>query len=377
MTNVRLGSDQKKYWIYRYTFDQKRHDLSLGSFPEITLSDARVKAQKLRAKIINDINPALEKKARKEKVKSSPMPTVTFKKFAAEYIERMSPKWQNTKHALQWYSTLETYAFPVIGSMALKAIKTSHIQEILNPIWNQKCETASRVRGRIERVLSAAISSGLRTSSNPAQWKGHLENIFPQHNKIQEHHAALPYVELPAFMERLATTDRIAAIALQYTILNASRTGEVLFAERSEIIGATWTIPAKRMKAKREHQVPLCSKAIELIEKARASDPDSKYIFSIKGKPLSSMAMLMLARRIKSGITVHGFRSSFRDWVSEVTNHSPEVAEMALAHAIGNKVEAAYRRGKLLDRRRLLMQDWRDYCYMTAGHTGVEITPID
>jgi integrase len=151
----------------------------------------------------------------------------------------------------------------------------------------------------------------------------------------------------------------------------------VLFAERSEIIGATWTIPAKRMKAKREHQVPLCSKANELIEKARASDPDSKYIFSIKGKPLSSMAMLMLARRIKSGITVHGFRSSFRDWVSEETNHSPEVAEMALAHTIGNKVEAAYRRGKLLDRRRLLMQDWRDYCYMTAGHTGVEITPID
>lgn len=361
-----VRSDQKKYWIYRFTYCGKRYDMSLGSFPEITLVEARIKAQRLRVKALNGINPVDEKKIKRIRVKPS-LPTASFKKFAAEYIERMSPKWKNTKHALQWYSTLQTYAFPVIGSMALEAIKTSHIQEILNPIWNSKNETSNRVRGRIERILSAAITSGLRTSANPALWKGHLENIYPQHNKIQSHHAALPYVDLPAFMERLAITEGVAALALQYTILNASRTGEVLFAERSEVVGKIWTIPGKRMKAKREHQVPICSKAMELIEKAQALDPDSKYIFSIKGKPLSSMAMLMLVRRIQTGITVHGFRSTFRDWVSEETNHSPEVAEMALAHTIGNKVEAAYRRGKLLERRRLLMQDWQDYCFNAVG----------
>ena len=314
-----VRSDQKKYWIYRYTFEQKRHDISLGSFPEITLVDARIKAQKLRAKIINGINPAEEKKVKREKIKP-PVPTITFKKFAIEYIDRMQPKWTNAKHGAQWHSTLQTYAFPVIGSMSLEAIKTSDIQTILEPIWNTKNETADRVRGRIERILSAAVTSGLRTSSNPAMWRGHLENIFPQHNKIQEHHAALPFAALPAFMERLVITEGIVALALQYTILNASRTGEVLFAERLEIDGNVWTIPAKRMKAKREHQVPICSQVIELIEKAQALDPDSKYIFSIKGKPLSSMAMLMLVRRIQTGITVHGFRSAFRDWISEETN---------------------------------------------------------
>jgi integrase len=357
------SSDLKKYWVFRFTFNGKRQDMCLGSFPEITLAEARIRAQKLRVNLIHGINPAEEKKVKKARVKVPP-PKITFKKFALDYIETMSPRWKNAKHSLQWGATLETYAFKSLGGMGLEDIKTPHILTVLNPIWNSKHETARRVMGRIERILSAAITTGLRTSANPAIWRGHLENVLPQRNAIQEHHAALPYSDLPAFMDRLSSVEGIAALALQFTILNASRTGEVLYAERCEVIGDVWTIPASRMKAKREHQVPLCPKALELIAKAQALDPTSKYIFSKKGKPLSSMAMLMLVRRLKTGITTHGFRSSFRDFVSEVGfNHSPEVAEMALAHTIGNKVEAAYRRGKLLERRRLLMLDWQDYCF--------------
>jgi integrase len=189
-----------------------------------------------------------------------------------------------------------------------------------------------------------------------------LENLFPAHQDAQKHHEALPYDQLTDFMQTLKEIDGISALALQFTILNASRTGEVLLGLRSEVKGDIWTIPASRMKAKQEHQVPLCSRSLELLEIAKSLDPDSAYLFSNNGKPLSNMAMLMMARRLKTGLTVHGFRSTFRDWVSEETEHSPEVAEMALAHTISNKVEAAYRRGKLLDRRRVLMKDWETYC---------------
>lgn len=356
-----VKADLKKYWIYRYTINSKRYDISLGSFPEITLAVARTKAQNFRAMILNGINPKEERKRQRLSVKIK-KPSITFKKYALDYIDRMAPKWTNDKHSAQWEATLAKYAFPAIGSVSLDAITTQHIQKILDPIWSTKNETASRLRGRIERILSAAITSGLRTSSNPALWRSHLENLYPQHPQSLEHHAALSYKLLPAFMRDLAAIDGVAALALQFTILNASRTGEVLYATRNEINETVWSIPANRMKAKQEHQVPLCSQSLLLIEKAKKLDPDSPYLFSKKGKSLSGMAMLMLVRRHHPGITVHGFRSAFRDWVSEETNHSPEVAEMALAHTIGNKVEAAYRRGKLLERRRILMQDWQEYC---------------
>ncbi|CAN1483793.1 XerC Integrase [Burkholderiaceae bacterium] len=334
----------------------------LGSFPELPLADARVKAQQLRGMLLNGINPNEAKKAKREAVKALP-PKVTFKKFACEYIARMRPRWSNAKHAHQWTATLETYAFPVIGAMSMEQIRTSDILAILNPIWNKKTETARRLRGRLDRILASAISSEVRTGANPALWRGHLENILPQLNtNLQEHHAALPYAELPAFMERLSSVEGVAALALQFVILNASRTGEVLYAERSEVNGTVFTIPPARMKTRRQHQVPLCPKALELIAKAQRLDPDSKYLFSIKGKPLSSMAMLMLLRRLKKDFTVHGFRSSFRDWVSEETDHSPEVAEQSLAHSL-EKVQAAYRRGALLQRRRALMLDWQNYCF--------------
>jgi integrase len=257
--------------------------------------------------------------------------------------------------------------------MKLDDIETSDIQAVLMPIWLKIPETASRVRARIEKILSAAITHKHRLSSNPAVWKGHLENIFPAHQNSENHHEALHYEELTDFIKALNEIDGISALALQFTILNASRTSEVLLGLRSEVKGDIWTIPANRMKAKKEHLVPLCTRSLELLEIAQNLDPESEYLFSRNGKPLSNMSMLMITRRIKNGLTVHGFRSTFRDCVSEETEHSPEVAEMALAHSIGNKVEAAYRRGKLLERRRRLMKDWETYCLTGSWGNVVQL----
>lgn len=348
------------YWIFRYTINGKREALSFGAYPEIGLRMARQRATEARHKINQGVCPKNEKKPALDPIKESKSPT--FSDFSLSYIETMRPKWRCKKHADQWVSTIKTYAFPVLGDMRLEEIDTADIQAVLMPIWLQIPETAARVRGRLEKILSAAITHKYRTTSNPAVWKGHLENLFPAHQDAQKHHEALPYDQLTDFMQTLKEIDGISALALQFTILNASRTGEVLLGLRSEVKGEVWTIPASRMKAKQEHQVPLCSRSLELLEIAKSLDPDSVYLFSNNGKPLSNMAMLMMARRLKTGLTVHGFRSTFRDWVSEETEHSPEVAEMALAHTISNKVEAAYRRGKLLDRRRVLMKDWETYC---------------
>lgn len=348
------------YWIFRYTLNGKRVGVSLGAYPEIGLKAARQRAVEARHKVNQDICPALEKKMANSPIQEAKTPK--FADFALEYIETMRPKWRNQKHADQWVSTIKTYAIPIIGDMRLDEIDTPHIQEVLMPIWLKIPESSSRLRGRIEKILSAAITHKHRQGSNPAVWKGHLENLFPAHQKSFKHHEALPFDELPEFMNNLKEIDVISALALQFTILNASRTGEVLHGKRVELDGDIWTIPANRMKAKQEHQVPLCKRSLELLEIAQHLDPDSDYLFSNKGKSLSNMAMLMMVRRLKPNLTVHGFRSTFRDWVSEETEHSPEVAEMALAHTIGNKVEAAYRRGKLLERRRRLMQDWESFC---------------
>lgn len=350
----------QRYWIFRYTINGKREGVSVGAYPEISLKMARQRALEARLKVNQGICPAQAKKTALAPVKETKSPR--FSDFALEYIETMRPKWRNQKHADQWVSTVRTYAFPILGEMRLDEIDTRDIQNVLMPIWLKIPESASRLRGRIEKILSAAITHKHRQASNPAVWKGHLENLFPAHQESFKHHEALAYSELPDFMKTLKEAEGMSALALQFTILNASRTGEVLLGKRSEIEGDIWTIPANRMKAKQEHQVPLCKRSLELLEIAKRLNPVSEYLFSNKGKPLSNMSMLMMVRRIRVGLTVHGFRSTFRDWVSEETDHSPEVAEMALAHTIGNKVEAAYRRGKLLERRRRLMQDWESFC---------------
>ena len=350
----------RKYWNLRYTCAGKRKGFGLGTYPEVSLRQARIHAVEQRNLINKGGDPIKIKNATKATVLAQAKEK--FQDFALDYIGTMRPKWRNQKHGDQWVATITNYAFPVIGAMPLAEIDTQHVLNVLEPIWSIKTETAVRLRGRIERILSAAITRKLRPAVNPALWKGHLENLLPTPRATDKHHEALPYGEVPAFMARLRETDGISALALEFTILNASRTGEVLKARRSEVQGNVWTIPGNRMKAERQHQVPLCQRSMDLILIAQSQDSESQFIFSRGGKPLSSMAMLMMVRRMQPGLTVHGFRSSFRDWVSEETDHSPEVAEMALAHTIGNKVEQAYRRGNLLERRRHLMQDWESYC---------------
>lgn len=364
-----------KYWVLRYTYGANRHDLMLGSFPEISVADARKKAQEARYQLSQGINPIADRKAKKAALIAQTSSAITFEKFALEVIECKRIEWTNEKHAAQWEATLREYAFPVIGRKRLDSIDMEDILAILQPIWSTKTETASRLRGRLEWILAAATTRKLRTGMNPALWRGLLQTILPAPKKFQKvnHHKALPYRSLPAFMGRLREMEGMAALALEFLILNANRTSEVTNALRTEITGDIWTIPANRMKARTEHRVPLCKRSLEIIIIAKALDEDSDYLFSRKGKKLSNMAMAMMLRRMDIDVTVHGFRSTFRDWVSEETMHSPEVAEMALAHTISNKVEAAYRRGDLFERRRALLADWEAFCQSKTYNNVVDL----
>ena len=355
-----IKANRRKYWIFRFTFQGKRYNISLGGFPEIGLRQARERAVEARSLLNKGCNPVEEKKASKA-LESKPNSPI-FRDFALDYIETMRPKWRNPKHAEQWVSTIERFAVPFIGQMRLDEIQTEQVLSLLKPIWLNKTVTASRLRGRLESILSASITLGHRAALNPARWRDHLENLLPTPKRADKHHSALPYSELPNFIASLKNMDSVSALALEFVILNASRTGEVIGAKKVELVNDLWTVPASRMKGGRSHQVPLGKRSLELLEISASQDPESEYFFSKNGKPLSNMAMLMMVRRLSLGITVHGFRSSFRDWVSEETEYSPELAEMALAHTIGNKVEAAYRRGNLIERRKRLMQHWEAFC---------------
>lgn len=365
-----IKDNGNKYWLMRYTFQGKRHDLSLGAFPEVSIADAKKKATDLRQQINNGINP----KQSRQKDEPAPEPEIpTFEEFALEVIKNKKIEWSNPKHALQWDMTLRVYAFPVIGQKTVDQVNMQDILTILTPIWENKTETASRLRGRLEWILAAATTKGLRTGMNPALWRGLLETILPSPKKIKrvKHHEAMPFLQVPAFMGKLREQDCMSALALEFLILNANRTSEVTMAIRSEVEGNLWTIPWNRMKKRVEHRVPLCQRSLDILAIAAAKEPESNYLFSINKKHLSNMAMDMLLRRLNLDVTVHGFRSSFRDWVSEMTNHSHEVAEMALAHTIGSKVEAAYRRGELLEKRRALMADWESYCCHNRSSNGL------
>ena len=350
----------QKYWVFRYTVNGKRQGMGLGVYPEVSLKMAREKAIVARLAVNQGISPIQAKKQANHLQEVSKTPA--FRAFALDYIETMKPKWRNEKHADQWVRTVTTYAFPVIGEMRLDEIDTTHILQILQPIWHTKSETASRLRGRIERILSASITRKYRSAINPASWKGHLENLMPSPKGSDKHHEALPYQELPNFMATLREMDSLSALALEFTILNAARTGEVIKGLKSEVSDSVWTIPGSRMKSGKTHQVPLCHRSLDILTIAQNIDPESQFLFSKNGKPISNMAMLMMVRRQRVGLTVHGFRSTFRDWISEETEHSPEVAEMALAHTIGSKVERAYRRGNLMEARRRLMNEWASFC---------------
>lgn len=370
-------------WVYRFMLRGKSRDVGLGAAGPggISLAEARDARDALRLKVKAGIDPLEERQQAEADAKAAEQAAkvsgVTFRQAAESYIAAHADSWRNAKHRQQWRNTLETYAYPEIGDMPVGAIETAHVLRILEPIWREKAETASRLRGRIETVLDAAKARGYREGENPARWRGHLAQILPARKKLQRgHHKAMAYEAIPAFMERLHEREAVAALALEFTILTAARTGEVIGATWNEVDldREVWTLPAERMKAGKAHRVPLSPRAVEILEEIKALG--AEHVFAgPKGGPLSSMAMNMCLRRMKQDVTVHGFRSAFRDWAAERTSYAHEVCEMALAHVIANKAEAAYRRGDLFEKRRRLMTDWADYC-ASGGAAGATVTPI-
>lgn len=366
----------KKYWIFRFSSNGKQHNISLGSYPKVSISEARINAQRARDELDHGINPLFQrKKVKAAIITAQTIKQTSFHEFALDCLNKKRLEWSNTKHAKQWLYTLEEFAFPIIGDLPIEQVNMDHILRILTPIWANKTETASRLRGRLEWILAAATTLRLREGINPAMWRGHLQTILPAPKKITKtkHFKALSYRKIPELLRQLQQICSIGSLALEFTILNASRSGEVFGGLREEVNDGIWTIPAERMKAQKEHRVPLCLRSLEILKIANVMDPDSKYLFSRKGKPLSGMTMAMILRRLKLEVTVHGFRSAFRDWASEETNHSSEVIEMSLAHAIKNKVEAAYRRRDLLEKRRLLLLDWEAYCSCIEQNNVIDL----
>lgn len=371
-------------WVYRFMLRGKSRDLGLGAATgtgAISLADARDKASVLRLKVKAGIDPLEERRsetaAALADAQAAAVAEITFEAVAEAYIATNEANWRNDKHRQQWRNTLATYAYPIIGRLAVADVATAHVLRIIEPIWKDKAETASRLRGRIETILDAAKARGYREGENPARWRGHIAQILPARARLTRgHHKAMPYAAVPAFIVALRDREAIAALALEFTILTACRTGEAIGATWDEVDlpKAIWTIPAPRMKAGREHRVALSPRAVEILELTRVLE--SAWLFpSARGGKLSSMAMTMLLRRMKIDATVHGFRSSFRDWAAECTGFAHEVSEMALAHSIESKVERAYRRGDLIEKRRRLMDDWAIYC-SGEGATGADVTPI-
>lgn len=360
-------------WVFIFRWNGKRREMGLGSTRDIKLSSAREAARNARALLSDGRNPIDVRNA--ERARSlEPVKTpkaLTFGDFADEYISSVEEGWRNAVHRKQWRSSLRDHAH-LLQAKPIGEVATDDVLAVLRPIWLLKPETASRVRGRIEKILSAAKARGFRDqdSANPAQWRGHLDVLLPkQPNLVRGHHAAMPYDQIPDFMRSLATRPATAARALEFLILNASRTGEVLGARWGEITGEIWTIPAERMKANVAHTVTLAPSAVAILNALGRGEP-SDHIFPGQkaGAPLSNMSMEMLLRRLGANqFTVHGFRSAFKDWAADCTEFPDELSEEALAHTVGSKVRRAYRRGESLDRRRRLMETWADYLGSATG----------
>jgi integrase len=353
-------------WLFRF----KERWMGLGPYPDVTLAEARQKALEARKLLLVGLDPIEQKRLSRAAANVVAAKTITFDQASAQYISSHRHGWKNAKHASQWEATLAAYVSPIFGNLPVTEIDAGLVLRALEPIWTTKPETASRVRGRIDAILDWAKARGYRTGENPARWKGHLDHLLPKRGKVKkvEHHAALPYAEVPAFMVQLHGQNGAAARALEFAILTAARTGEVLGARWDEIDLATqvWTVAAERMKGEREHRVPL-SEAAAAIIKTQAERREGNFVFpGARGAALSNMAFLMLLRRMGVDVTAHGFRSSFRDWAGDQTHVQREVVEAALAHTVGDKAEQAYRRGDALQKRRALMQAWADYCVPAA-----------
>ena len=371
-------------WVYRFMLHGKSRDIGVGpaaGIDAVPLAAARDLAAALRVRVKAGVDPLSERleavAAAAAAAQMSKVAGITFKTVAEAHIAANEGSWRNPKHRQQWGNTLASYVYPIIGDLPVAEVATAHVLQILEPIWKEKPETASRVRGRIETILNSAKARGYRDGENPARWRGHVEQILPARTRTSRgHHKAMPYADIPAFICALRTREAMAALALEFTILTAARSGEVLGASWSEVdlAKAVWTVPASRMKAGKEHRVPLSSRAVAILEEVKPLGSEAVFSGTGGGK-LSGMAMAMLLRRMKVDLTVHGFRSGFRDWAAESTGFAHEVCEMALAHAIGNQAEAAYRRGDLFDKRRKLMEAWASYCATPASATGT-VTPI-
>ena len=354
--------------------------MGLGSLNAVSLSEARDKATESRRLRSEGIDPIQHR--RQLRVQSEMATSISFKEAADRYIEAVKAEWRSQKNEKQWRASLANYAYPIIGNNPVHEIDVKMVLRVLDPIWRLKPETASRLRGRIERILDWANVQGYREGDNPARWKEKLSSQLPSRSKLSavRHFPALPYVEVSEFMENLRYQSSVAARALELTILTAVRTNEVIGAEWGELNfdQATWSLPGGRMKAGKLHRIPLSEHALRLfINLHEQRDPASQYVFpgQRRGKHISNMGMLKLLQRMGSGdITVHGFRSTFRDWAAEQTNYPREVAEAALAHVNPNKTETAYQRGDLFEKRRLLMNDWSNYCYRVT-YTG-DVVPI-
>jgi integrase len=384
---LRVTEDATKNWVYRYMLDGRPRWMGLGPLALYGLQEARAKALEARKLRHEGIDPIDMRRAQRAKARLAAAKAVTFEQSAASYIKAHRAGWRNEKHAAQWEATLATYAAPVIGALPVQLVDTALVLKVLEPIWAEKPETASRLRQRIESILDYAKVRGYREGENPARWRGHLDKLLPPISKVRkvEHHAALPYAALPAFLTSLREQEGTSARALEFAILTAARTGEVIGARWSEIdlSGKVWIVPPERMKAGKEHRVPLSERALTILEVSKLArnpmDVGQQYVFNgaRPGLPLSNMAFLMLLRRMERGdLTAHGFRSTFRDWCAELTDFPSEVVEMALAHTVGDKVEAAYRRSDMFDRRRKLMKSWAAFCTTWSGEAQSTVAPL-
>ncbi len=369
-------------WLFRYSAGNRQRQMGLGPFPDVSLAEAREAAHRCRAMVRQGEDPIETRRMAKAAAARDTSRAMTFRQVADRYLAAHEAAWRNEKHRYQWRTTL-ALACEQIGRTPVASVTTGDVMRVLQPLWREKTETASRLRGRVESVLDYAAAHGWRTGENPARWRGHLAKLLPAPSRIAavDHHAALPWPEIGSFMAELRDQDGVAARALEFTVLSAARTSEVTGATWSEfdLRAAVWCVPPHRMKSGREHRVPLTDAALRVLEvMAPLRDDDAGgWVFSggRAGKPLSNMAMMMLLRRMGRGdVTVHGMRSAFRDWCAEATNHPREVAEQALAHVLADRVEAAYRRGDLFAKRRRLMADWAKFCERLA--MPAEVVPI-
>jgi len=371
MLQVRGGS---RSWIYRYMINGKRREMGLGSYPSVTLAQARERCRHLKYKVFQSIDPLQERIAQLEILNARKDNSITFKKAMEGYLRDKEIEWKNFKHRQQWENSLLTYATPILGNLNVSEIGNTQILNVLRPIWNSKTETASRLRGRIENILDWSRVHGYCNEENPARWKGNLDKVLPAPNKTRQvkHHAALPFIEIEEFMFDLRHRSGTSARALEFCILTATRSGEVRGANWNEIDikNERWIIPAQRMKANKEHHIPLSPQAISILKGFLPGEPNGLIFQNSKGRMLSDMSFSAVLKRMQKSITTHGFRSTFRDWAGETQNYPHEVLEHALAHQLKSKTEAAYARGTLYQKRRSLMNAWGQKCWAKCAFSN-------